>query len=100
MDYYSLSNPHPQFFKGQDASIRILLDQSEITAWQAKRKSQLAENSQPLEWGEIGLVLDDPYILVLRDLVEFPNGMRSGYLRIYNRAYIEGGAAGVAMLPQ
>ena len=60
----------------------------------------MAEKNKPEEWADIGAVFDDPYVVILRDLVEFPGGFRNGYIRLYNRAYLEGGAAGVVMLPE
>ena len=36
----------------------------------------------------------------MRDLVEFPGGFRNGYIRLYNRAYLEGGASGVVTMPE
>ncbi|MEW6241844.1 MAG: NUDIX hydrolase, partial [Chloroflexota bacterium] len=50
------------------------------------------------EWAEIGVVLEDPYIIILRDLVEFPNGHRNGYVRMIPRPDLIGGI-GVVMLP-
>ena len=40
----------------------------------------------PTNWADIGVLLSDPYIIVLRDLVEFPNKEKNGYFRIINRA--------------
>lgn len=80
--------------------IRILPGEEDRIQWQKDRISKLKEAGRPGHWAEIGVVFDDPYIVILRDLVEFPGGYRSGYLRIYNRAYLEGGAAGVVTLPE
>ena len=52
----------------------------------------------PLEWADLGIILDDPYTIFLRDLVEFPDGERRGYLRLINRADLHNGQ-GVAVLP-
>lgn len=100
MDYHSIIKGRPDLFSNENALIQIILDGNETQLWKSERLKQLTEKYQPEEWAEIGMVLDDPRIVILRDLVEFPGGCRNGYIRIYNRAYLEGAAAGVAMLPE
>jgi ADP-ribose pyrophosphatase len=104
MNYHNLTNliirNHPKLLSNEDTPIKILLDESDIKKWQENKKLHLNQKSQALEWADIGIVFDDPYVVVLRDLVEFPGGFRNGYIRLYNRAYLEGGAAGVVMLPE
>ena len=73
--------------------IKIITDEMVINAWNKKCQEEGPINSS------IGIVLDDPYVIAIRDLVEFPDGSRNGYLRIYSRAYLEGGSAGVVILP-
>lgn len=48
--------------------------------------------------GKVGIVYEDRYILVVRDLVRFPNGKIGTYLRIFERAALDG-ALGVVVLP-
>jgi ADP-ribose pyrophosphatase len=100
MEYKSIIKDRPDLFKNENALIRILLDENEVQAWQSVRRKNLAEKSQPQGWADIGMVFNDPNIVILRDFVEFPNGYRNGYIRIYNHAYLEGGAAGVVVLPE
>ena len=99
MKYSSIIEARPDLFNNENAMFRLVLDQTEVEAWQIARRRKLAEKAQPTEWADLGVVCDDPSIVVLRDLVEFPGGNRNGYTRVYNRAYLEGGAAGVAVLP-
>lgn len=79
--------------------IKIITADSEIGRWQSQKREKLSANHKNLTWSKIGLVFDDPFVIILRDLVEFPGGSRGGYIRLYNRAYIEGGAAGVVIMP-
>jgi ADP-ribose pyrophosphatase len=98
--YLESLNKFP-YLRGSDKDpIRVITDQSVIQKWQAERRTKLINASQSPEWADIGVVFDDPSIVILRDLVEFPGGYRNGYIRIYNRAYLEGGAAGVVVLPE
>ena len=80
--------------------IKNINNEKEISSWQEQKRSELQKQRKNSGWADIGIVFDDPNILILRDLVEFPGGYRNGYIRIYNRAYLEGGAAGVVVLPE
>lgn len=99
-DYASIRRLLPSLFDNSNALIKIIEDDKDILEWQEKRRKTLQERGDSQSWANIGLVFDDPSILVLRDLVEFPGGYRNSYIRIYNRAYLEGGAAGVVVLPE
>jgi ADP-ribose pyrophosphatase len=79
--------------------LKIISNESSVFTWQKKRLGFLKKNSLPISWADIGVILDDPYILIIRDLVEFPNKQLNGYIRIYNQAYLKGGAAGCVILP-
>ena len=41
--------------------------------------------SQPREWYDLGIVAQDAWVVVLRDLVRFPSGACGGYIRTLNR---------------
>lgn len=96
--YLELFDEYPKLFDNENAPIKIIKDESDIEAWQEKRRKELAQQGLPSEWAEIGVVLEDPYIIILRDLVEFPNGYRNGYVRMISRPDLTGGV-GVVMLP-
>lgn len=99
-NYDSIRQSLPSLFDNSNALIKIIENDKEVLEWQEERHKKNQERGDPQQWADIGLVFDDPSILVLRDLVEFPGGYRNGYIRIYNRAYLEGGAAGVVVLPE
>lgn len=99
--YLSILQGHPSsFFGAKTDPIKIILDESEIQTWHTQQMVEKENKGHNPEWANTGIVFDDPYIVILRDLVEFPGGFRNGYIRLYNRAYLEGGAAGVVMLPE
>ncbi len=89
----------PKLFDNNNSLLQIVTDEKEINAWHTKRLKELSEKSQPLEWADIGIVFDDPYILLLRDLVRFPSGYWNGYLRLFSRANLNGGH-GVVVLSE
>jgi ADP-ribose pyrophosphatase len=101
MDYLNVLKQYPWLVANPEAGrgIRILTVQSDILAWQDEKRAQLVSKGQPTAWADIGVILNDPYILVLRDLVEFPNGRRGGYFRVLNQADLQGGQ-GVAVLAE
>lgn len=97
-NYQKIETSNPNLFSNNNAPIKILRN-DDVPDWIGKKKSALRASSKPDKWADIGIVFDDPYLVILRDLVEFPGGFRGGYIRLYNRAYLEGGAAGVVTLP-
>lgn len=97
-EYFRLVNQLPRLFRNEDSPLQIILDKEKILAWQSKRKKELSQLKDPSEWAEIGILFDDPYLKVIRDLVRFPSGRLGGYNRIINSADLEGGR-GAAILP-
>ena len=100
MKYFSIAKSYSKLFNNENAPFNIILDPKTINEWETKKATGLGQKELSPEWANIGVVLNDPFIVILRDLVEFPGGFRNGYIRLYNRAYLEGGAAGVVMLPE
>lgn len=79
-----------------DAPLKIITDEREITKYEKEYKKN--HKGIKFSWSKIGIVLEDPYIILLRDLVEFPGGRRGGYIRMINRSALSG-SQGVAILP-
>lgn len=100
MDYQELVSKFPHLFSNQSAALRIVTNPDEVHDWQKHRRVELSQSGKPPGWANIGVVFDDPYFVVLRDLVEFPGGFRNGYVRLYARTYLEGGTAIVVILPE
>lgn len=94
MDYRQIIRDHPQLFSN-NGPFKIIVDELEIKTWQKLRALQKDLTD---EWDQIGIILDDPYFIVMRDLLEFPDGSRRGYSRLINRTSLEG-SLGVAILP-
>jgi ADP-ribose pyrophosphatase len=98
MDYHKLLNDFPELVKNDGAFIKIVDDPSVIETWKRNRQAKLTEQERPLEWADIGVILDDPFNIILRDLVRFPNGSLGGYTRSIATATLNGGR-GVVVLP-
>jgi ADP-ribose pyrophosphatase len=97
-NYHELIDKYPGLFEDKNVPLKIIRNQSRILDWQKHRRVLLSEKGLPLEWADIGVLLEDQYIIVLRDLVEFPDGNQSGYTRMIPRADLYG-SVGVIVLP-
>lgn len=98
-EYKEILSHHPELISNKDALIKVVTDESEIQEWMDQTRTKLKAEGKPEGWGIIGAVLIDPYIVVLRDLVEFPGGRRGSYFRVINQADLRGGQ-GVVILAQ
>lgn len=97
--YLDLMSEHPGLFVDDNSLLKIITDKSIILNWQQRRQEELAQKNYPKEWADIGIVLEDQYNLIVRDLVEFPNGVMGAYTRAVMRASLIGGK-GVVVLPE
>ncbi|HMD87843.1 MAG TPA: NUDIX hydrolase [Anaerolineaceae bacterium] len=94
-EYEEILSSHPDLISNENALIKIIDGEREIQDWMNKYKAELRADGKPEDWGNIGVVLNDPYIVVLRDLVEFPGGRKGGYFRVINQADLRGGQGAV-----
>lgn len=99
MDYFSLAKSYLKLFDNENALLNIVLDQKIISEWEAKKETELKQKGLPLEWAKLGVILDDPYNIIVRDLVQFPDGDMRGYGRSIATASLRGGK-GVVVLPE
>ena len=97
--YLTLISEHLELFdnKGK-GTIEIVMDPTIIQYEEVKIKEKFKEKKLPKSFGDIGVIGEDPYFIVVRDLVEFPNGRKGGYLRLIERSSLNNGQA-VAVLP-
>jgi ADP-ribose pyrophosphatase len=98
-NYLDLIGKYPHLLQNDNAIIKVITDQEMIDSWKMQRQAELAAQNLPLSWADIGIVFDDPYFFVVRDLVQFPNGRLNGYCRVLSEADLSGGR-GVVVLPE
>ncbi|HCS40358.1 MAG TPA: hypothetical protein DIW44_12340 [Anaerolineaceae bacterium] len=91
MNYHELIKNHPNLFSNDDALFRIITNKEEIKNWE-QQKSEI-----PKKYRKIGVVYEDQYICILRDLVYFPSGRIGTYFRLVNQADFSKGTS-VAVL--
>jgi ADP-ribose pyrophosphatase len=94
--YQALIASHPQWFISDPAGISIETDSEKIRHIENIIGNRYATRGQPSEWAHVGLLYEDPYIVLLRDAVTFPDGSPGIHHRVLRRS---GEPAGVAMMP-
>lgn len=99
MVYDELRQTHPDLFDNNDFPLKIIFDKPLIINREIENQINHQNYNDQDSIIPVGIVLDDPFIIAIRDLVEFPDGSRGGYVRIYSRAFLEDGNAGVVILP-
>lgn len=97
--YLTLVSEHRNLFENSGkGTLEIITDPNMIQSEEVKLKEKYKKANLPESFGDIGVIGEDPYFVVVRDLVEFPNGEKGGYLRIIERASLNDGKA-VVILP-
>ncbi len=89
----ALMQEHPDWFqnKGEVGEIKIITDKKRILTEQRNIHAKLKKEGKPSCWIDIGVLAEDQWFYVLRDMVEFPDGAVGGYIRWINRKSQEGG---------
>jgi ADP-ribose pyrophosphatase len=81
--YHALMAQRPAMFHNvPDAAYEILIEESDQMEVAEKAAARLRAQGLPEEYGDIGVVYEDPYILLVRDAVRFRTGATGPYVRI------------------
>ena len=91
--YFQLLKQYPELFRntGETGEIKIIKDRKRIREEQNKIREKLRAKGNPISWIDIGVISEDAWFWVVRDMVEFPGGNTGGYIRFINRKSQEGG---------
>jgi ADP-ribose pyrophosphatase len=80
--YDELRSERPHLFVNPPgAAYEILFDRADQAAVADEAAAALRSNGRPEEYGDIGVVYEDPYVIVVRDAVRFRTGKRGAYIR-------------------
>lgn len=93
--YRELVETRPELFSRPAGGIEILLDDTDIRAASKAVARRNRAKGLPAASASVGVLLEDFYILVLRDAVRFPDGS----LGTHNRVVYANGSRGVGVLP-
>jgi len=83
--YHSLLTARPALARNQAGGITIVTDPAETARIEALMADRFAAQGLPREWARAGLFYEDPYIILLRDAVIFPDGQPGLYHRVIAR---------------
>lgn len=91
---------HPELFSTPDEPkvIRIITDPEKIIALQAKLKKEYKAAGEKPEWIDIGILGEDKWEYIVRDLVEHPDGRIGGYTRSVSKTTLQS-VMGVVIMP-
>jgi ADP-ribose pyrophosphatase len=98
--YLLLARRLPDLFNNTDEAgvIKIILDKKRILAEQKNIRARLKKEGKPSHWIDIGVLAEDQWFYIFRDMVEFPDGKVGGYVRWINRKSEEGGGYNVVLM--
>lgn len=83
--YLQLLKKYPHLADNSQAQLPIIIDREVLLREQEQLYQTADKKGHPRVWYELGIVAQDAWVLVLRDLVQFPNGTFGGYIRLLNR---------------
>jgi len=87
MEYKNLIINYPHLYPNTgEAPFTFITDISQISKWNSNYINRANYYS---ETPFIGILSNDPYYLIVRDLLRFPNGELKGVVRIINKSELE-----------
>jgi ADP-ribose pyrophosphatase len=93
--YRTLLSARPALARNPPGGIEIVTDPVKMTHIENTMADRFAARGLPREWARAGVFYEDPYLLVLRDAVIFPDGKPGLYHRAVGK---HDGPTGVAIL--
>jgi len=72
-DYLALSQEHPEWFVTPAGGVQVVLDPDQISLIERDFGDRYRQRGLPPTWSEVGVGYQDPYLIVLRDAVIFPD---------------------------
>lgn len=72
--YLQLQREHPDLFVNVEGGVIILTDLLDIEQAVADMGTYYVSRGMPADWAHVGVMYQDPYLIVLRDAVRFPDG--------------------------
>jgi ADP-ribose pyrophosphatase len=95
--YGALLRARPALAENAKGGIVLVSDRAEVARIEAVMADRFARNGVPREWACAGIMYEDPYIILLREAVVFPDGKPGLYHRVIAR---NEEPTGVAILPR
>ena len=83
--YLQFMTQYPHLADNSQSQLPVITDRELLLREQQRLYQMADEKLRPREWYDLGIVAQDAWVVVLRDLVRFPNGSYGGYIRTLNR---------------
>lgn len=83
--YLELIAQNPHLIEDPEHQLPVITDRETLQKQQQILYEKADASGKARIWFDLGIVAQDPWIVVLRDLVQFPNGTFGGYIRTLNR---------------
>ncbi len=83
--YSALLRARPALAENPAGGIRVVAERAEAARIEGLMAERFAAQGLPPSWARAGLMYEDPYIILLRDAVIFPDGNPGLYHRIIAR---------------
>lgn len=97
--YLSLVGERPELFRntGEEGEVKVITDPDRIHIEHERLLEKFRAAGKPENWVDIGVLAEDEWEYVVRDLVEFADGRIGGWRRNINRIVTQGGIGSVIM---
>jgi ADP-ribose pyrophosphatase len=95
--YSDLLKARPALAANPTGGIALVSDRAEVARIEAVMADRFALGGMPRGWARAGIMYEDPYIILLREAVVFPDGNPGLYHRVIAR---NEEPTGVAILPR
>lgn len=83
--YLELISQYPHLIQDPDQQLPVVTDRNTLLEQQEILYRNADAKGHARIWYDLGIVAQDRWVVVLRDLVRFPNGTYGGYIRTLNR---------------
>lgn len=94
--YLEFRNVRPEWFENHEGGVEIVLEPDRIHEIETVMSDRYVARGLPREWAEVGLKYRDPYLILVRDAVIFPDGQVGIHHRTLN---VNGEPSGAAVMP-
>lgn len=82
--YLALIKKYPHIVDNSN-ELQIITDENVLYETQKELYSMADSSNQPQTWYDLGIIAEDLWVVIIRDLVKFPSGKYGGYVRTINR---------------
>lgn len=83
--YRALIESRPNLAQNLPGGVAVVVDPAETRRIEATMAERFAAQGLPRQWARAGVFYEDPYIILLRDAVVFPDGKPGLYHRVIAR---------------